>query len=213
MAEGVAHRVEKRVAGPGDPGAVAGTIGFGRNGPIGLETAEMVNAYDIHEFDRGRQAVNPPAVLIGRMCVPGIQRVAPKLPGLAEIIGWHACNMARSAVAVDLKYLGMGPGIGTVQCDVNRHVAEQAHTVFMGVVSQLLPLMMEQELNDLDVCDVAAGGRFDISQRFPVPMHILGFPVWPGYFTVLVLEDAKQRVVMQPAFVMPVDKVIAGGLQ
>ena len=47
----------------------------------------MINAHDVCLLCRGAQSFNPPAVVIGRMVIPCIQRVAPKLAIGAEVNG------------------------------------------------------------------------------------------------------------------------------
>ena len=64
---------------------------------------------------------------------PVIERISPKLSGLAEIIRRNACHNGRIAVFVQLKELRIGPHISAVYGSKNRDIAEQQNAVFIGV--------------------------------------------------------------------------------
>ena len=117
----------------------------------------MVDTDEIGQFGRRAQAVHPPGIAVGRMPVPVVQRVAPELAIFGKIIGRHAGDRFRAAVTVDFKDLGMRPGIGAVERNVDRHVAEQADAVRVGVIAQPLPLFEKEELQHLDIGDLRIG--------------------------------------------------------
>ena len=65
--------------GPGDPPALAGRRGAGRDVPGGREAAEVVEADQVHVGQQGAQAVDPPAVSRPAEGLPVVERVAPEL--------------------------------------------------------------------------------------------------------------------------------------
>ena len=61
-AQRLAGGPEEVLAGPGDPLALAGRGGAGRDVPGGGEAAEVVEADEVHVVQQGAQPVDPPAV-------------------------------------------------------------------------------------------------------------------------------------------------------
>ena len=118
------------------------------------------------------------------MGLPVVQGVAPELPVLAEVIRRHARDVARAAFLVELQDVAVRPGIGAVQCDTDRHVAEQAHTVRVRVVPQHLPLVEEQALDDLDMLDFERRGFLEFTHGGRFATHKQRFPFGPGALAV-----------------------------
>src|SRR5438067_1312631 len=77
IAERIAYRVEKRAAGAGHPAAVNRSRLAGRDFPVRGESAEMIDAHDVRETQRGAEARDPPAELRLPQDIPAIQWIAP----------------------------------------------------------------------------------------------------------------------------------------
>ena len=57
--------------------------------------------------------------------------------------------MTRSAVVIDLQDVAIGPGVRTVERNTDRHITKQAYAILVRVLSESLPLVVKQELDDL----------------------------------------------------------------
>src|SRR5258706_4945069 len=75
--------------------------------PIRFETAEVIQPYQVEQFERCADAINPPPVTRHRRHIPPIERVSPKLTGGAEIVRRNACNGAGLALLIQTEQLGM----------------------------------------------------------------------------------------------------------
>src|SRR5690606_33838704 len=60
-----------------------------RDLPITMERDEMVEPQGIEPLERSFQARDPPSVAVLLQHRPPIQRVAPELTVLAEVVRWH----------------------------------------------------------------------------------------------------------------------------
>ena len=85
------------------------------------------------------------------MIVPGVNRIAPQLAVGAEVVGRHAGQRQGVVVCIQVHQRRIGPHVAAVEGQVNGNVAEQQHTAAGGIAVQLLPLLVEQELQNLDV--------------------------------------------------------------
>jgi len=92
------------------------------------------------------QPVDPPCVLLRGHDIPAVQRVAPELPGDAEIVGGNSRHKCRAAVGFEVEQLTIGPTIGTVMGHEYGRIAYNSDTFFRGVPSYLAPLHEEQEI-------------------------------------------------------------------
>jgi hypothetical protein len=73
--------------------------GFGgRNFPVGFKTAEVIDTHAINKFENRLKAMLPPFVTILLHDIPAIERIAPTLPGLAEVVWGDPCHNGRIAV-------------------------------------------------------------------------------------------------------------------
>src|SRR5439155_1485634 len=90
IAERVAHRVEERLAGTGHPAAVNRSRLGSRDLPVGSEAAEVIDAQYVGEAERGAESRHPPAITRLAQDVPPVERIAPPLPRLAEVVGRNA---------------------------------------------------------------------------------------------------------------------------
>jgi len=202
FSESLLHGVEYRVAGTRFPGAGAGGTGFGGHGPVGLEAAEMIDAHEVGELGRGAQPLDPPAIAGLPVILPVIQWVAPELPVFAEIVGRYTSDVAGSTFLVELQHVAIGPCIGAVEGNVDRHVAEKTDAFFPGVVPQSLPLVVEQALDDLDPLDFESGGPLELAKCVAAPVAVFRRPLRPGALIETRFQDPEQGIVVQPLAVV-----------
>ncbi len=198
LAERIAQCLENRVAGTGLPVARPRRLGSRRDGPVRLESAEVVDAHQVGQLRRGAHAIDPPAVSGCVMILPVVQGIAPELALVTEIIRRYPGDVARPPVFVELQDLAIRPCVGAVQRDVDRHVAEQAHAALTRVFAQCRPLAMEHALDNLDVFYLFLDGLLEIRQCTRVASRVFRPPFRPGLLAVEGLEDAEQGVVVQP---------------
>ncbi len=105
----------------------------------------------------------------------------------------------------------MRPRVRAVERDADRHVTKQPDAALVGVAAKLMPLVVEQELDDLDIGDLLIGAGLERRHRLGVTMHVVWSPFGPGPLSVLRFEDAVERVVVQPDRIVFLNEPIAGG--
>ena len=151
FAELVFHRVKQRFAGAFFPNAVFGGVAVGGNRPVRGKRAEVVDAHRVVKLQRGADAFAPPSVIVLFHCYPVVKRVSPKLAVLREIIGRHAGNaLADKSAVVNFKQMPIFPNICAVKRNINRHIAEDFHAVFVGVLFDFAPLGERRVLYELE---------------------------------------------------------------
>ena len=191
---------DKGLARSGDPVSAARRSLAEGHGPVALQAAEMVDADHVEQPGRRMEPPDPPGVAVLRHPVPVVERVAPKLPVLGEIVRRDSRHLGRPALAVQLKHAPVRPYVRAVQRNIDRHVADDADPLFMDVRSQLVPLTVE-EILDVD----AAVDLF--AQLFGIPLQDLGvgtqarglvLPLRPGLQSEAGLERREQRVGLSP---------------
>ena len=82
-----ADRADELHAGALDPLALAGGVVDGRDGPIALDAAEMVDADNVEVLSRRAQTAHPPGEAILLHALPVVDGVAPVLAVGVEPIG------------------------------------------------------------------------------------------------------------------------------
>ncbi len=132
------------------------------------------------------------------MRIPVVERVAPQLAGLGEVVGRHAGDHGGVAGLVEVEQLRVGPDVGAVVGDEDRGVPDDPQPQAPGPTPQRRPLPEEHELPE----HVAVGqvgepvpGR---SEGVGVAPDQLGGPVGPRPSALVVLDRHEQRVVVQP---------------
>ena len=102
------------------------------------------------------------------------------------------------AVRIEVEELLVGPDIGAVLREEDRHIAHDADALLLCVIVQVLPLAVEDVLHELLQCDVflqAALQRCDC-RRLPF-LDVLR-PVHPALVVVFLLGCLKKRVIIEP---------------
>jgi hypothetical protein len=194
--------VHKIDSGALHPNAVSRGFRIRVHAPVGGEAAKVVDSEAVEQGCRRTHATNPPGIAGLLHVVPVVDRVAPELTVLAEVVRRNASYAARSALFVQLKLLGRAPDVRTVQRNIDGQIAHNLNAVTVGVGFQPCPLFKEQPLNKL----VEANAFFQAFARgiqsglFAHTRFIRPFA--PGNAAVFVLEGHKQRVVLQPVRVL-----------
>ena len=97
------HLAEQLAAGGQLVLAVAGGLLLGGDGVVVGEADEVVDAQDVEHAAQRAQALDPPGKPGFLVLLPGVQRVAPALAVLLEVIRRHARDADRAHVVVQLE--------------------------------------------------------------------------------------------------------------
>jgi hypothetical protein len=198
VAERVARRLQERGAGSGPVAALDGGLRARGDLPVALHADEVIDAQHVDLREHHAQALDPPLVAARRHHVPAVQRVAPELPGRAEVVGRHARDDRRLALRVEEEEIGVGPHVGAVVGDEDRDVADDADAALVCVAAQSRPLAEERHLTELVFEDGARELRPRRRQRVRVAGDQLRGPGAPRRELVLLLERHEEREVLEP---------------
>src|SRR5688572_33466696 len=102
---------EQRRAFCRSPRAIARRARRGRDLPIRFEPAEVIDAQQIEELELRADARAPPRETVGLQARPVVERIAPLLPVLREVVRWHAGDDARHAAGIEEEILAMRPDL------------------------------------------------------------------------------------------------------
>ena len=105
------------------PAAVDGGLFAVGNCPVAGKAPEVVDAHQVEQDQARADPVTPPAEIIVDHRLPVEERIAPKLTGLAEIIGRYTTYCDGFFLFVELEQSGVGPGIGTVHRYIDRNIS------------------------------------------------------------------------------------------
>src|SRR5579864_8338888 len=114
----------------------------------------MIQANHIHMGKKAAQPVNPPAIPRGTKCLPVVDGIAPQLPLRAEIVGRNTGNKERMSLFVEQEELRVCPHITRIRRNEERQVANQSHTLGMGVSLEFIGLTKQQKLCKADLVDL-----------------------------------------------------------
>ena len=171
----------------------------------------MIDADDIDEVVETPHAIGPPGVALGAIGSPVEDGVAPELPGLREVVGRHSGDVGRIAGRVELEQLTVGPDIGAVQSDEDRHVPDDLHPSLVGVEAERLPLAAEQILDEGVIVDVVR--QLDSptckGRRVPQPGGIV--PRLPRSSAMRVLYRHEEREIVEPVCGPSHEREVVGG--
>src|SRR5208337_576799 len=160
--------------------------------------AEMVEPHQVEEGERSAETLNPPPESVGLQHIPAIDRIAPKLPGGAEVVGRHAGHHGRMASIVEVEEFRVGPDVCAVVRHVDGNVAHQADVALPAIGLEVSPLAEKLELPVLD--DVQLGRKtappFADCVRFAAAN--LCVPCTPSGSIVYVLYGQEEREVVEP---------------
>ena len=154
LAQAAPGRFERRPSRAAAPEAGAGVGGAGGHGPIGHEGAEVVDPADVVQLARPPEPLDPPVVTAAPQSRPVVQRVAPQLAEVGELV------RRRPRHQLMLEQLGVGLVVGAAGRHVDRHVADQPHAALLRVGAQRTPLAVEADL---------VGHRVVPGEPLPIP--------------------------------------------
>ena len=124
---------------------------------------------------------------------PVVERVAPELAGGAEVVGRHAGDGQRPAVVVELEQLLVGPDVGAVEGDEDRHVADDLHAgARWRMPCSAAHWRKNDELHEALACDRRCQPRARRRQRVRLAQPQRRRPVAPGAAALLVFERQKR---------------------
>ena len=106
------------------------------------------------------------------MIRPVIQRVAPQLTVGGEIIRRAACHTGKTALGIQLEQLAAHPGIHRVGRDIDGDIAQDLHTLVVGILLHSLPLGAELVLYKLPEADLFLVFGSKGGQRSLVPQAV-----------------------------------------
>ena len=107
----------------------------------------MVDSQHVKKLEGMPQAGNPPGVALRLVRLPAIERIAPPLSRLGEVVGGHPRHDPGPAVLGQVEQVGPAPDVGAIVCDEDRQVTDDRDPEFGSPLPQPSPLIVEQELS------------------------------------------------------------------
>ena len=193
-AEGFEHLSAERRP----PAPVLRRLALRGNLPERREAAEMVYPRDGAVFQNMAQPRAPPGEAVAAHLLPSVERIAPALPRLAEIVRRHARDAARPAVRLEVEKFARGPYVRAVPRDVDRRVAHQLDAELRAVGGKRAELAEEYELRKFYKRELLRALSLEARKRRPVAVRELRGPVRPAAFAVLLFQQGIERVVAKP---------------
>ncbi len=180
------------------PVAVHRGVVVGGDGPHRDQAAKVVDTHQVEPFEVVAQARPPPleAAVVHRR--PVVMGIAPALPGGGEVVRRHTRHHLRMPFRVEQEILRVGPDVGAVVGDEDRHVAEQADAARRRVRVHGLPPGVGAELLEDAGLDGAGMRLREVAQCrvLAAPQRLR--PVGPRRTAVHRLDGHEQRVVLDP---------------
>ena len=118
---------------PLDPTAVFGGLRAEGDCPIAGEAPEMVNADHVIQSGGAVHPADPPAEAVPLHGVIIVERIAPKLAVLGEVVRRNTGHLCGNAPAVQTEHGALRPDIGGVHGHIDRQVADNAHAKAVDV--------------------------------------------------------------------------------
>ena len=199
--EMILQRVYESNTGTLDPAAAAGCCITVWDGEIALKSSEMIYADHIEQLSQSRYPADPPAKAVLFHHIPVVQRIAPELSVLSEQIRRYARDFLRQFLLIELEPVRFSPDFRGIQSYVYRDVPYYAYARFIRVSLEIIPLLIEQELNILK--------HFHVFEEFFVPSgagfrlmesYVFIRPLCPRAHVIVLLERHEKRVVREPLF-------------
>ena len=166
--------------------------------PSSRETTEVIQPDEIDLRELPTQPGHPPGVAGAFHRGPVVQRVAPVLAVLAEVVWRHARNDCRLAAFVQQKLFGVGPHVGTVEGHKDRCIANEQHVLRFCKRLERLPLAVEQELPELDDQHFLVDLLLDSRDGYRLTLADVRRPVMQRGLTQGSTDRHEQGEVVQP---------------
>ncbi len=185
LGRGCLEELEQLQTGARLPVPLLGAFGPGRDGPVGVEGPEVVDADGVVQPGTPVDALLPEQEYLPLVALPVIEGVAPELALSGEgVWGYTGCR-SQTALTVHLEQLRVEVELCAVAGQIDGDVPHNANSLLIGVVLQVEPLLIEDVLKE------------------GVEGHPLG--VWDGLLRplaaislILVVEGGEFGVVLQP---------------
>ncbi len=180
------------------PTAISGCLGPAGHLPVGAETAEMIDAHDVHLAQHGADALQPPSVAGSLVHLPAVKRVTPQLAAGRIIVRRHPGNHSWAAFRVQEEKLRVGPDIRAVMGDEDRDIADDLDLALARSLVHRIPLAEENELAEgmpLDRLGVLAASG---SQRLRLAIPKRRLPGHPGRSLMSFFQRHEQGKILQP---------------
>src|SRR5262249_38669201 len=159
---------------------------------------EVVEANAVEAGEVVAQPLHPPGVAALLEHIPAVDRVAPELPGLAEIIRRDAGHDRRPLLFVELEKVRAHPHVGAVDADVDRYVADEIYFFLVRVMLERGPLLEKEVLEELLLFHLLAAALSPLRERAFFAVAQGRRPVDPGGVFEFRLERDEQAVVLEP---------------
>ncbi len=170
----------------------------------------MVDPGNVDQPVDGAKPLNPPAEAVLAHPLPVVERVAPELPGRAEVIRRHSGNLCAPPPGVELELRAIGPDVGAIVGDEDRDIAEDQHASLVGVASQRGPLPVERELSEGDGVDLGGQPLPGRGKRSRLAQPERRGPIDPARLPLLHTDRHKQAEIVQPAGLLATKRVEGG---
>ncbi len=168
------------------------------HGPVCRERSEVIETQQVETLELLTHPQAPQGKSVPQHRVPVVERIAPQLPGLGEVIGRHAGHRSRPAIGLELELAAMSPGLRGVGSDIERQIAEQADAALMSMGTQPPPLHREGKLLALHLPQRLLKLTARNLQRPRVAVAQFRWPSPPRRATVALAERLIQSIVRQP---------------
>ncbi len=132
--------LEELEPGRATPPAVPGGLLARLDRPGGHESPEVVDPREVEELEGATEALDPPAVALGPVGGPAVERVDPELAVRVE--GVRGC----ARLDGEVEELPVEEDVGRRRRDIDRQIAQDAHTPVGGVAAESAPLPFEANL-------------------------------------------------------------------
>ena len=180
---------EQVVTGAACPPAMGCGLLVGRNLPVFMEPAEVIQSDDVHELESSPYPGNPPGVPGLAQDFPAVQRAAPSLSGGAEVIGWNSSHNQGVATSIELEQVRPRPHIGAVMGDEYRQIPYDGNLALLCCPAYFRPLLKETELEILLESDLESQSPPRRRERSRLALCQVGVPFRPGGAMVDLFES------------------------
>ena len=134
---------------------------------------------------------------------PAVDGRAPELTGLREVIRRHTALQTETSGALHREEAAMAPDVSAVMGDVEGDVADHLHADAASMLKQLLPLHLQLPLEQgFPQQRLPVGLVEGLEGRAP-PAGQGSRPRPPGLTTLVLFQDDKAAVVLEPMAFLP----------
>ena len=130
--------------------------------------------------------------------LPVVERIAPKLSVLAEIIRRNTCHIFASQVAVKLKLRGRSPYIGTVCRHINGQIADYFYPEGIDIFFHLVPLREEKILHKYPEARALAEKRTVFCHGIALAASDIVIPLCPRLAAEMLRKRHEKRIIGKP---------------